>query len=335
MTNLTSVAQIVKKYTKILAAFFILLIIGIFVLLKLTGFGREENLPKLPKLNYETHPAKIGNLYTRKVKFPQKTPKQLAVYQTQEAKSLLLNSQFYADKLAFKNKPKEINDASFGKGKLFTNAGGFLVIYDNDVAYQKYFKKVPPGKLDFDLLKSKASDYLNNLNLSLADFSDPEISYSYLSGEDLVSTTDQNRASFITLTYHYSADSLKIISSSSRTRITMDSNGSVVSFNYKSLNIGPKGQTYPIIGKNEALNLLRERQGKVIEVTGVTDEAVPLDYLPPIEIQNAYLAYYAPAKSQELIQPVWVFEGVGTYKNSPIQVKIAVEAIKGKYYSSL
>lgn len=336
MTSLTSLTNLVisiKKYSKPFAAItFVAIVVGLLVL-RYAPFGSSKNLPPLDKPYFDPLATKLSAVYSQKLNYEQKQPKTLATYKGQSTGSFLENTQQFATKLGFNDKPKEFKDVVLGQTMAYSNAGATLSIHKDSISYQKNLKPVPAGKIDIDLLKNKALAYFNNLNLNTTNLGDPEINYTYIQGEDLVESKDQNNASFVKLSYFPKLDGIKLITHS-HTEIIMDTNSSVMGFAYKNSSVSQKQAEYPLISPQQALSMATSGRGQLVDADG-SILGTTLKQLPPVQLNNMYLAYfYNPAKSDIDIQPVWFFEGESDVKTIKLNIVITVPAIAEKYFKT-
>lgn len=332
MINLTATASLIKKYLGPLILSVLTLLFIFLILLRFINFGGKEDLPPLEKPQLNAYPPEITTIGTQNLKTPKNQPKKLPVYQTSQEGNLQESSQFFATKLGFKDKPRDIGDISLGSGKIYASEGGTLIVYRNVIIYQKNFKKAPFVLTNLDSLKTQAKNYFQNLGLATDLFLEPGISYSYILGESLQKTKDQGKANFINLTYNYSIEGIKTISPASPIEITMDATGNVIRASYGNLNLGTREENYPLVKANEALNLIKKGYGQIIDIKSDKYDISSQKTLPQIQLSEAYLAYYLPGNPQNIIQPVWVFEGEALIGKSQTSITIAIEAVKKEYF---
>src|SRR3989344_2446260 len=118
--TLANITEIIKKVAWIFAA--ILLITLLLVLIYLRNSDKKEDLKVVliekPKIEF----LQIGTskFETKNLSLPKNPPTTLSIFNVYP-KNFLNEASITADRLDFKNLPKNLEDATFGKGLLFSN----------------------------------------------------------------------------------------------------------------------------------------------------------------------------------------------------------------------
>ena len=338
MMNLTIAAAFSKKLGLILAA---VLLIGFLLFLIIYRFSPQP-LPKeapkpIEKIAFETFPGRASQFITDRLSKPANIPQTLPIYKLSLGESFLSNANSLASKLGFKNPSKELNDVTFGQGLLFSKEDGALSIYKDIITYQKYISQSrATGQFDEIRLKIKALDFISGLDIPTTNTnlqSEPTATYQKFSGESLAPTKNPAQANFITFNFNYALEGLKVVGNISDLRITLSPSGEVARLIFKLFKATREPDDYPILGFANALKMLLNNQGSLINVTGQREDIETAKNLGEVTLNNAYLAYYLPTKQPDIIQPVWIFEGESKIDNLPVNVTFAVPAIESKYLS--
>lgn len=331
MTTLTSIATFFKKSAPSLL-FALLITFTIFlIVLRLAPKKSTQELASLNPPVFEVISGNTSTFNTQRLDSPKEAPNQLSAYSLNSPKNFLDESQNLATKIGFTNQPQPLRDISHGEGLLYSNERGSLIVYKEIIIFQQSLGKPLPNRLSVEELKTKAASFLSNLGQSV-DPTRLKITYSKISGEDLVETPDLTQAVLVNFTFNYRVDGLPVIGPFATTSINLDFGGNITAFNIRRFAIGTKVAQYPILNFNSALTALRAGNGKLILAAGNIRDDTALQQISAVSLKTAYLGYYLPGKIPETIQPVWIFEGQGEQDDEPlIELTFAVPAIEEKY----
>src|SRR3990167_91863 len=272
MINLTTAAAACKKFVWVLS---LILLIGFLIFLMFYRFSPKtlpREIPKpIEKPAFETFPGEASQFITDRLSTPTNIPKTLPIYRLTFRESLLPNANFFASKLGFRNPPKELNDVTFGQGLLFSKEDGALSVYQDIISYQKYISQSrATGQFDEIRLKIKALDFISGLDIPTTNTnlqSEPTATYQKFSGESLAPTKNPAQANFITFNFNYALEGLKVVGNISDLRITLSPSGEVARLIFKLFKATREPDDYPILGFANALKMLLNNQGSLINVT--------------------------------------------------------------------
>lgn len=329
--NLTVVAQFIKKYTGPLVASVAILILFVAIILIYKN-QLESRLPLLNKPSLTLFSPKIEGINTQNLKEPQNPPSLLPVYKVEQSTDYLKDSQALAQKFGINTAPIQTNDVNLGKGNIYADKDNVISIYKNSVTYQKLNLKPQPGNFDKNKAADIAKNYLTGLGFDTTNLIITGSILESVVGDNIFETQDPQKADLITLNFGYTLSGVQTISPQLAVNASVDISGQVTSFNFRGLGSTQKLDTYPLISYKDAIQALTSGKGMVITMEGLGGYASQLGSLPQISMADAYLSYYLPINPQEPLQPVWVFGGQTTVKNSVVKIKIAIPAIQERFF---
>lgn len=199
------------------------------------------------------------------------------------------------------------------------------------MSFQSYQVSSSESKVNPEALKTKADELLSSLGIPTETLINSGITYLEPVGEELVSTENLNKAKYLKLEYQYSLSGIPTIQPSSEMSLTLDLSGNLFSLDHHLFPNTTEVGKYPTINFQEALRLLQDGNFSLVSREGDTEHSILFDVKGKVVLNKAYLAYYLPAGTTEVIQPVWVFEGtndVGIFKLNTI---FTVPAIDPKF----
>lgn len=329
--NLTAVAQFIKKYTGPIVALIVIptLLVAIILIYK---NQIESRLPLLKKPTLSQFSPKIQKINIQDLKQPQNLPGRLPVYKVGQNTDFLKNSQSLAQKLGINTPPIQTNDINLGKGSIFADKDNVISIYKNSVSYQKLNLKPQKGNFNKENAANIAKKYLTNLGFNTDNLSVTGSALETIEGDNILETQDPQNADLIKLDFGYTISGIQTISSQFIINASVDISGQITSFNFRGLGETQKLNTYPLISFKDVVQALTSGKGAVITMEGFGGYASQLGNLDQINVTSANLTYYLPVNPQDPIQPIWVFDGQTTVKNSFIKIKIAIPAIQEKFF---
>lgn len=329
--NLTAVSRFIKKYTGVLIALIVIpaLLVAIILIYK----NRiESQLPLLSEPALALYSPKIEGINTQNLKEPQNPPNRLPLYSINQNTDYLKDSQALAQKFGINTAPIQTNDINLGKGYIYADKANVISIYKNSVSYQKLNLKSQPGNFDKDKAADIAKKYLSGLGFDTSSLSLLDSTLEEITGDNILETPNPQKASLIKLDFGYNLSGIKTVSSQLVINASIDISGQVTAFNFRGLGNAQKLNVYPLLNYKEAVQALVSGKGKVISVEGLGGYASQLVNIQKVDATNAYLAYFLPTNPQEPLQPVWVFDGQATVKNSVVKIKIAIPAIQERFF---
>lgn len=329
--NLTTIALFIKKYAGILIASITIptLLVAIIFIYK---NQKESQLPLLDQPSLVLFSTKIENLNTQNLKQPQNPPSRLPVYRVDQNMDYLKDSQSLASKLSINTPPIQANDINLVKGYIYANKNSVISIYKSSVSYQKLSLKPQKGNFDENKAADIAKKYLTSLGFSTDNLFVTGSSLKTIEGDNILETQDPQKADLITLDFGYTLSGIQTMSSQLAINASVDISGQVTSFNIRGLGDAQQLDAYPLINFNEATQLLTSGKGGLAVIEGFGGYASQLKNLPQIDLTGVSLAYYFPVNPQGPLQPIWVFDGQTIFKNSLIKVKVALPAIREKFF---
>jgi hypothetical protein len=329
--NLTNVAAFIKKYTGVIAALIVIptLLVAIILIYK---NRLESQLPLLNQPALALFSPKIEGINTQDLKGPQDPLSRLPVYKVDQNIDFLKDSQSLAQKLGISTPPIPTNDINLGKGNIYADKDNVISIYKNSVSYQKLNLKPQNGNFEKEKAASIAEKYLAGLGFNTDNLLVTGSSLQTFVGYNILETPDPQKADLITLDFGYALSGIQTISSQSAINASVDISGQVTSFNFRGLGSTQKLDTYSLISFKEAIQTLTSGKGMVIAMEGLGGYASQLGSLNQINMTSANLAYYLPVNTMAPIQPIWVFDGQTTVKNSVVKIKVAIPAIQEKFF---
>ncbi len=329
--SLTAVARFIKKYTGVLIALVVIptLLVVIIVIYK----NRiDSQLPILNEPTLALFSPKIEGINTQNLKEPQNLPTRLPVYSINQNADYLKNNGPLASKFGFTKSPIQTNDANLGQGYIYVDENNVLSIYKNSVAYQKLNLKPQPGNFDKNKAAEIAKSYLLNLGLDTSTLAVTGSTLESIEGDYILETLDPQKASFIKLDFGYTLSGIRTVASQLVINASVDIYEQITAFNFRALGDTQPLDKYPLTTYKDAIQALTGGKGKVISMEGLGGYASQLTDLQKVDATDVYLAYFLPANPQEPLQPVWVFEGQTTVKNSTAKIKIAIPAIQERFF---
>lgn len=330
MITLTKTKDLIKKNLWLFIA--VLTIFAILGLVTLKIYLNEKALtPLIAKPTFEKTIIGTSKFNLDQLVIPSNTPNQLPVYNVNR-NSLLESASVIANQLGFQESPTILNDINLGKGLAYSNETGSLVIYNEELAYNKYSPKPTSGSFhNKESLRSLAEKFFESINLTVSLSLNPSISYYRLIDEFLTKTENVNEAALATITLRPVINEYEIILPGSEIAATFNKNNSLVSIIYKPINTDAQSEKYPIINGREAASALIQNKGSIVKIEAENDYNPPPTSLETVTIKEAYLAYYLSLSEPKHIQPVWIFKGETITKEGKIDVSYAIPAIEQSF----
>ena len=335
MTNLTAISSLTKKILWVLA---LALLIGFLLFLIIYKFSPHEtkdekplNLIESPQFN--TISATVGRFKTEQLTAPENIPKKIPVYKLSSEDSFLIIANTFATKLGFADPPRELNDARLGQGLLFAKDNRVLSIYKDLITYQKSVPQSKVSPFDETFLRTKAIEFISALEIPTVNLAEEPITYIKLTNEGLLQTKNASQANFIKFLFRYSLADLKVVGDSNGLQVTLHPAGDVVGFTFRLLKTEAQLGDYPILDLKDALRLLQANKGFLIGLSGEWADIEASKDLGEVALTKAYLTYYLPIKTPNIIQPAWIFEGKSVGDTLEVDADFAVPAIESKYFS--
>ncbi len=329
--NLTTVSQFIKKYTGTITASIVILLL-LMTIIVIYKNRIDSQLPILSEPSLALFSPKIEGINTQNLKEPQNLPTRLPVYSINQNADYLKNNGPLASKFGFTKPPIQTNDANLGQGYIYVDENNVLSIYKNSVAYQKLNLKSQPGNFDKNKAAEIAKSYLLNLGLDTSTLAVTGSTLESIEEDYILETLDPQKASFIKLDFGYTLSGIRTVASQLVINASVDIYEQITAFNFRALGDTQPLDKYPLTTYKDALQTLSSGKGNVIAIEGLGGFASQLTGLQKVDTTNVYLAYFLPTNPQEPLQPVWVFEGQTTVKNSIIKVKIALPAIQERFF---
>ncbi len=336
MANLTNIAAIIRKFVIPLSVIALIIFLGFLIYFRFFKTQEITSLLPINKPVYETLPPQTTQFDTSQLKLPEITPQKLEVYKIISETNLLQNSDSISQKLGFNQKPEQLDDAKFGKTLLYSESQATFLIRQETITYlnnaQFYqVKLLLLQKADsaniFDL-QNQALNLLSSLGLSVNSLAEPSITFSKKVNNETASTTNIQEADFINFQYQYLLSTIPIIIPTSPISITVNKQGDLIYLSYRLLGETSVLSRYPVIEGEEALKTLLDGNGSLIQIQEPEETSMAsLEKIGPVTLIRAYLAYYLPTKTPEILQPVWIFEGETSTQDRTTQLTYAVTAI--------
>lgn len=336
MANLTNTASLFKK---IIAPISILLLVGALIFLIFFRFTRVPKpiLPPIDKPLIDALPPATTSFDSSSLAMPQEIPEILPVYEITNQPDLQSKASVIAQKLGFDQKSNELNDINLGEVLMYSNNNASLSIYRESIFYIASSPATAGVQFqDLSQYQTRGQDFLSSLALPISSLSEPSIKLSKKINNEITTTSNLKEADFINFKYHYLISGIPMVMPTSPISVTLNAQEELIHLSYRSLGEFKTLAEYPVITPREALELLLNSQGALIE-TKETEETGPLTSLERINVatlQQAYPAYYLPSKTPQVLQPVWVFEGETVIGDETIQLTYAVPAISGKFLAN-
>ena len=332
MTNLISLSNIFKKTLWILPFIFLIIILTTIIVWR--------SLPQKPKPNQIDRPniqpiTQINSTFTStNLEQPQIAPKELPIYSQSYSQNLMAQAEEISKKLGFSEPPKDTKDIDLGEGLTYTNKNLILAnnydvlnIYKDSLTISKSTLNTNKQRLSVEDLKTKASDFLNSAGFSI-DLATAEPTHFKITSHDTLEVSDPNQATYVNFTFYPLVMEYPAVFSKFKNSISLDFGGNVLQLTIRNLQLGEKGQVYPILNLKDAINELLAQRSALINLAEPDTSATKN---LSITLEKAYLAYYIPQNSDQIIQPVWVFEGADQKNQSKIRATYAVPAIASQY----
>lgn len=249
--------------------------------------------------------------------------RKLPIYTVTDSPSLVTNSGSLSQKLGFNSQPQDLNDISQGRGLIYENKNGSLVIYPSMLTFQKYGTDQTAGTQDVSFLHQKAIDFISSLGLSINFSSNPSVTYSVARGEFQEKTTDSQKANLTTITLSYELSGVPVIFERNQTTVTFNSSGDITKLVYAQFPSVKEESVYPVAPAQAALQQLLSGKGSLINLSTQNNYEGTPQTIKNINLESQTLAYYLENKATT-IQPIWIFLGTSDAK---AEVKYAVPAI--------
>lgn len=329
--NLTYIANLVKKLAIPIS---VVLIIGILVFLIFVRIsGKEGELQLLRQTEIPTLNLSEDNIVfdTTKLTSPDNIPHKLTVYGVRNSETSAFDIQSITNTLKFAGNPTEINDANQGKGVIYSNEEGVLLVYPQSIIYQKNTPIASTNTQDPSLLKEKAKNFLTGISLETGQLIQASVTYEIISGEHLRGTLDKNQAQFITFHFPQTISGLPIIGPLENNKIRFDAGGNVSELVYL---MQPQTQAlgnYPIISLQDALKELNHGKGSLVNTEGEYEDTRIYSQIDNAKLESAYPAYYLVTEDKSIVQPLWVFKGTSSVDTTTFDVTFAVPAIDPQF----
>lgn len=328
--NLTKLSGILKTISGPLIA--ILIITTLVGLIAFRFVIKTPSLPTINKPQFESVPTRTLSYKANNLESPSEKLKKLPIYIAQPQKFDLSQAASIALKLNIQTQPLEIADVNLGKGVIFASPENTIIMYEKAFVYQNNKATTAPLQNDADSqsLKDKSAQFVNNLGLGNTSFVESGISYLKFSGEEQTKVQNPSEASLVRVEPIYNLSSLPLLANIN-SNVIFTSQNEVYSASLNSFDKFESKEAYSLIDFDDAYKLLIRNQGAMIDIEPETEGGI--SSITAINLTQAYLAYYLEKSHQGLVQPVWVFEGVGEFSQIQLKVKYAVPAINPKYFN--
>lgn len=334
--NLSTTSILIKKYLWIPGLISLLVIFGILIFFRSSPKSKTANLKLISKPDIATQPVQAATFSTSRLTVDKNIPKTLPVYKINNASDLRLNANALANKLKINAKTKDSNDIYKGQGLKYAGETGSLSVYKDYLSYQKILhsqKAVGAPNYKVENLVQEAQSFLASIINANQNWQDQQVTYNRDIAEDVIEDLTPSRSGSINIHLNYRLSDIKVLIVENDVGVTFNNSGDLIRANYRSLDTENTEGQYPLINFNTALNNLQRGDKKVVKVIGPGDvQSREAKILASVDLTKAYIAYFLPAKTPEILQPVWAFEGESKADNQSVYSTFVVPAIDPKFF---
>ncbi|OGD83967.1 hypothetical protein A3J17_01890 [Candidatus Curtissbacteria bacterium RIFCSPLOWO2_02_FULL_40_11] len=345
MATLTETIQLLKK-SSIFGVLF-LIIAGLLILVIFTNSPRSQDQKLLPspppnppiKQNpLQSQPQIINTDRLQNIDVPD----QLATYQAIKRNIGLAEAQSLATKLLITpTSPRVVENTQDGTLFVWNQGNQTLNLSQSNLRYTN-------GNIDENLLNlpetdiiNIGQDFLRSLILLDPDLSLNTPKTAYLISTPVAlpqSTNSFESANTIELHFEKKLDGISLVTNSPRSSyaiLRITKGGEVTRLDAKLFESFNKKQAFRTKTLKEAISAVSARQGSIVEAVILDENGQSLELFQnlPVDLDTVSLTkvsfgYFLPDTTDDLVQPIYVFEGNFVKDNQNGRVVIYVPSLK-------